>query len=408
MQTGAAPPDGGPGITLDDGRRIHGFVEAGYGVVMDTFIDNFVDRHDLGAACVVYQDGRPVVDVWGGLADPRTGRPWAHDTSAVIFSCSKGLLAICAYLLVQEGRLDLDAAVATYWPAFAAAGKGSITVREVMSHRAGLAALDVDLTLDAVLAWEPVVRAIEAQPPRHLAADGHIYHPMTFGWLVGEVIRRITGRTPGRFFRDTLGDPLDLQTWIGLPDGARRSVAWMAPPLPDEDSDAAREAARIAREDASAERSASMGGAFAFPALDGVVTFNDPAIQAGEIPGANGISTARSLARLYGGCVSALDGAAILTERSIDDALIVRSAGPQRSGMPDDGARWGTGFQLASPPTQPMLGPSSFGHAGAGGQLAFADRDLAVGFAYLGNQMGGYGDGRARALTHAVRLALGA
>lgn len=151
-----------------------------------------------------------------------------------------------------------------------------------------------------------------------------------------------------------------------------------------------------------------MGGAFAFPALDGVVTFNDPAIQAGEIPGANGISTARSLARLYGGCVSALDGAAILTERSIDDALIVRSAGPQRSGMPDDGARWGTGFQLASPPTQPMLGPSSFGHAGAGGQLAFADRDLAVGFAYLGNQMGGYGDGRARALTHAVRLALGA
>ncbi len=408
MRTGKAQRPGTAEITLADGRRIHGFVEAGYGGVMDTFVENFVARNDVGAACVVYRDARPVVDVWGGLADPRTGRPWVHDTSAVIFSCSKGLLAICAYLLVQEGRLDVDAPVATYWPAFATADKGSITVRDVMSHRAGLAALDVDLTLDAVLAWEPVIRAIEAQAPRHRVSEGHVYHPMTYGWLVGEVIRRITGLTPGRYFRDVLGDPLRLQTWIGLPDAARRSVAWMAPPLPDEDSDAAREAARIARDDPTAERSASMGGAFAFPAHDGVVTFNDATIQAGEIPGANGISTARSLARLYGGCVSEVDGPAILTGRTIDDALIVRSAGAQRSGMPDDGARWGTGFQLASPPSQPMLGPSSFGHAGAGGQLAFADRDHRVGFAYLGNQMGGFGDGRARELTRAVRIAIGA
>jgi CubicO group peptidase (beta-lactamase class C family) len=231
---------------------------------------------------------------------------------------------------------------------------------------------------------------------------------MTYGWLVGEIIRRITGLTPSRQFRAALGDPLRLQTWIGLPYDERRSVAWMAPPLPDEDSDAAREVARIAREDPTAYRAASMSGAFAFPADGGVVTFNDPTIQAGEIPGANGISTARSLARLYGGCVSDVGGPPILTRRSIDDALAVRSAGPQRSGVPDDGARWGTGFQLASPPSQPMLGPTSFGHAGAGGQLAFADRDHRVGFAYLGNQMGGYGDGRARELTRAVRIAIGA
>lgn len=151
-----------------------------------------------------------------------------------------------------------------------------------------------------------------------------------------------------------------------------------------------------------------MGGAFAFPARDGYVTFNDPAIQSAEIPGANGISTARSLGYLYGACVSDVQGAPILTAATIDDALTLRSAGPQRSGMPDDGARWGTGFQLASPPSQPMLGASSFGHAGAGGQLAFADRDHRVGFAYLSSQMGGYGDARALELTGALRAAIGA
>jgi CubicO group peptidase (beta-lactamase class C family) len=151
-----------------------------------------------------------------------------------------------------------------------------------------------------------------------------------------------------------------------------------------------------------------MGGAFGFPVEGGIVSFNDPVIQAAEIPGANGVSTAESLARTYAACVSDVNGPAILSDRVIDDALKVRASGVQLSGMPDDGARWGTGFQLSSAPSQPMLGPSSFGHAGAGGQLGFADRDHRVGFAYLGNQMGGYGDARARELTLALRASIGA
>jgi CubicO group peptidase (beta-lactamase class C family) len=150
-----------------------------------------------------------------------------------------------------------------------------------------------------------------------------------------------------------------------------------------------------------------MGGAFEFPAKDGVVTFNDPVMQAAEIPAANGIGTARSLARLYAACVSEIGEPRLLSTGSIDDATVVQSAGPQASGAPDDGERWGTGFQLASPPTQPMLGPRSFGHAGAGGQLAFGDDEYGVGFAYLANQMGGYGDARARELTTALASALG-
>lgn len=391
---------------LDDGRHVYGFADEGYGGVVDAFVANFVERHDLGAGCAAYVDGRSVVEVWGGIADRRTGRPWDENTAAVIFSVSKGIVAICAYLLAQQDRLELDAPVARYWPAFGARGKEGFTIRQAMSHRAGVPCLDVDLTKEDVIAWEPVIRAIEEQRPLFPPAAGHFYHAMTYGWLVGEVIRRITGVSPGAYFRRAIGDPLELRTWIGLPEPVRPDVAWMEAPLPDEDSDAAREAARVFAKNPCVERSVSLGRAFSFPADGDFVTFNDPAIQGAEIPGANGIATARSLARLYSACVTDLDGVRLLSDSSIDDATQVQSAGPQLSGMPDDGARWGTGFQLSSPPAQPMLGPRSFGHAGAGGQLAFADPDHGVGFAYLSNQMGGYGDVRARDLSLALRSAL--
>ena len=400
-----------PGATtlkeLGDGRRLYGFADEGYANVVDAFVANFVERHDLGSGCAAYLDARPVVDLWGGIADHRTGRPWEENTAAAIFSVSKGIIAICAYLLVQQDQLQLNAPVARYWPAFGASGKDAITVRQAMAHRAGMPRLDVDLTKEDVIAWDPVIRAIEEQRPLFLPNAGHFYHAMTYGWLVGEVIRRITGVSPGAYFRRAIGDPHELRIWIGLPESARPDVAWMESPLPDEDSDAAREAARVVAGNRCVERSTSLGGAFSFPADGDFVTFNDPAIQRAEIPGANGIATPRSLARLYAACVTDLGSGRLLTDLSIKDATQVQSTGPQLSGMPDDGARWGTGFQLSSSPAQPMLAPGSFGHAGAGGQLAFADPDHGVGFAYLSNQMGGYGDVRARELTETLRSALG-
>ena len=393
---------------LDDGRLVQGFVDGRFTTVADAFVDCFEQHSDLGSACAVYVDGRLVVDIWGGIADSRSGHAWEHDTAAVIFSCTKGLLAVCAYLLVQDGRLDLDAPIATYWPAFANRGKDAITLRDAMSHRSGLAALDADLTREDVLAWDPVIRAIEDQAPHHKAQAGHLYHAMTYGWIVGEVIRRVSGSMPGQFFAKALGEPLGLRTWIGVPPAAKASIAWMEVPLPDEDSAAAREASRLAAADPIVTRSLTMGGAFGFPVESGVVSFNDLAIQAAEVPGANGVSTAESLARFYAACVGSASTRPLLAPASIADALTVRSSGQQLSGLPDDGARWGTGFQLSSAPGQPMLGQWSFGHAGAGGQLAFADAGHRVGFAYLSNQMGGYGDSRARNLTLALRAALGA
>jgi CubicO group peptidase (beta-lactamase class C family) len=384
---------------------VRGEVDDGFGPVMDVFARNFRERGDLGAACSVYVAGQNRVDVWGGIADRRTGRPWTADTSAVVFSCSKGILAICAYLLVQEGRLDLDAPVARYWPEFGQADKESIPVRWLLSHRAGLPALDGDLTRPDVLAWDPVIRAIEVQAPRWTPGTAHSYHSLTYGWLIGEVIRRITGTLPGVFFREKLGDPLRLHTWIGLPASERESVAWMEPPLPDEDTPAVRAIAEHLA-DPVVVRSLTMGGAFGFPMEGGVVAFNDRELQAGQIPAANGISTARSLARLYAGCVSEIGGPRILSRSSVDDAIRVQSYGRQLFGPPDMGQRWGTGFLLNSPPARPMLCDRSFGHDGAGGQLGFADDEHGVGFAYLSNQMGGIADQRANLLTAAVRSCL--
>ena len=378
--------------------EIHGVVDGGFGRVADVFAENFSRRGEVGAGLTVYVDGSAVVDLWGGVADQRTGRPWTADTPAVIFSCTKGILAVCGYLLVQQGRLELDAPVTRYWPEFGQHGKADIPVRWLLTHRAGLPALDRDLTLDEVLDWPTVTGALALQKPLWDPGTTHSYHAMTYGWLVGELIRRVTGRLPGEFFRESVGDTLGLRTWIGLPAAELDSVAWTlaAPPEPDAEPP-----------HPIADRAHTMGGAFPFPADEhGLVSFNDPRIQAAGIPGAAGISTAHGLARLYAACVSEVAGPPLLTTDSITDAVAVQSSGQQLYGWPDNGHRWGTGFLLHSPPARPMLGERSFGHDGAGGLLGFADDNYRVGFGYVVNQMGGSDDDRVNRLTAAVRACL--
>ncbi|MGC4811075.1 serine hydrolase domain-containing protein [Micromonospora sp. DT228] len=377
--------------------QIHGDVDGRFGRVADVFRDNFTSRGEVGAAVTVYVRGSKVVDLYGGVADTRTGRPWDAQTPVVVFSCTKGILAICAYLLAQQGRLDLDAPVTRYWPAFGQHGKADIPVRWLLTHQAGLPAVDRPLTLDEVLAWDPVIKAIEAQAPLWEPGTAHGYHSMTYGWLVGEVIHRITGQLPGAFFADTVAGPLGLHTWLGLPAAESDTVAWGLAPPPDPDPFV----------DPVAERGITMGGAFAFPAdADGLVSFNDDTIRAAGVPGAGAVSTAEGLARLYAACVSELHRGPLLTAASVDDAVVVRSRGQQRHGPPDTGQRWGTGFLLHSPPARPLLGERSFGHDGAGGNLAFADAEHQVGFGYVVNQMRGMGDERANLLTAAVRACL--
>ncbi|MFC4529242.1 serine hydrolase domain-containing protein [Sphaerisporangium dianthi] len=384
--------------------RYSGGVAEGFGAVADAFSRNFAEDAELaelaelGAAVTVFAGGRKVVELWGGVADERDGRPWERDTIVPVFSCTKGIVGVCAHLLAQEGRLDLDAPVARHWPEFARAGKEAITPRMVLGHRAGLPVLDRVLSFEEIAAWTPVVRAIEEQEPLWEPGAAHEYHGHVFGFLIGELIRRITGLTPGAYFREAAGDELGLRAWIGLPPGELGALARLAeaggrPPLPGPES--------------LVTRIVTMNGALVFPGLDEPHGWNDPALLAAEFPGAGAVASATGLAGLYAAAATGVDGSAPLLKRdTITGAVRELTAGPSWSGFPDMGARWGSGFLLDSPGFRTMLGPRSFGNDGAGGQFAFGDDEWGVGFAYVANRMIGHGDARAKRLVAAVRECL--
>ena len=373
-------------------------VEPGWGAVADAFRRNF-DHGEVGAACCVYQDGRPVVDVWGGVADRAAGRPWARDTIVIIFSCTKGVTALAANQLIEAGRLDPDATVAAYWPELAANGKAGITVRMVLSHRAGLAAVDGELTLGDIAAWDPVVAAIAAQAPNWEPGTAHGYHSRSFGWIVGELIRRVTGRMPGQYLADEVVRPLGLDFFLGLPESEDARVATLYP---------APEASAL-DELAAADPTTLFARVMTGPSnlLHYDDSWNTRLLRGAQLPSSNGHSDARSLARMYAACLAPVDGVRLLSEQSLDRATTVESSGKDLVlGQP---LTFGLGFAL--PPTLgPGASPRSFGHAGAGGSLAYADRDRGLGFGYVMNQMRlgmPEGDQRAMRLSEAAAACAG-
>ncbi|GAA0330275.1 beta-lactamase family protein [Actinoallomurus spadix] len=377
-------------------ERYHGWADERFGAVADAFARNFTDFPELGAAVAVYAGGRKVVDLWGGVADERTGRAWERDTVVPIFSCTKGIVSVCVHLLAQEGRLDLDAPVSRYWPGFARNGKEAITCRMVLGHRAGVPVLDETLSFAEIAAWTPVIRAIEEQKPLWEPDTAYEYHGHVFGFLLGEVIRRVTGLTPGAYFREAVGDPLRLRAWIALPEQEMDGRAWLAeaegrPAMPGPEH--------------LLTRMVTMNGALAFPGLDEPHGWNDPALLGVELPGAGGTASASGLAGLYAAAVTGVEGRErLLTPDTVTDAVREVSSGTGYLGF-DAGVRWGSGFLLDSS-FRPMLGRRSFGNDGAGGQFAFGDDEFGVGFAYLANRMVGHGDDRANRLITALRECL--
>lgn len=381
---------------------IHGAVAPGFEPVRDAFASAFADKPDMGAALAVRHRGEPVVDLWGGIADERTGRPWAEETPSVIFSCTKGLVSILAANLVREGRLDYRARVTDYWPEFGAAGKGDVRVSDLLAHRSGVSAPRVDLSADDVVDWNRVVGELAAQEPLWEPGTGYAYHALTHGWLVGEVIRRITGHTVGQYFAELVTTPLGAEAWIGLPDGLHDRVAHLR---------AGSTLAALVRQQAEArtpgavdwsDRAMTLGGAFTPELVTDDGGFNSPAIQSAEIPAAGGIATARALASIWSATVVETDGVRLLDDATIAAATVVQTEGPPVWRVPGPWPRWGMGFQLDSQARR-YLGPAGFGHDGAGGQCAFADPDAGVGFAFLTNQMEAIDDVRATGIIDALR-----
>jgi CubicO group peptidase (beta-lactamase class C family) len=381
--------------------NIDGWTAAGFEKVRTAFEQNFAAGLEVGAAFSAYHHGEQVVDLWGGIADEKTGRPGEHDTIIGVFSTTKGATAICAHKLAQEGRLDVDAPVVEYWSEFGAEGKDDIPVRWLLSHRAGLAWVDEPLTLEQALAWDPMIHALEHQKPSWEPGTQHGYHAITYGYLVGEVIRRITGRSVGTYFREEIAQPLGLDFWIGLPEAQEPRVAMFVGGLLDgvesadldEETRAAIEA--MIGPDSVMGKALSGGGAFA-----GNI-WNQRNVHAAEIPAAAGISDARSIARMYAACVGEVDGIRILTPEQVTIGSAQETEGPNTVLMNLD-IQFGLGFFVPSTLVQ-LGGPHCFGHFGAGGSVGWADPDAEFGFGYVMNRMdvGLAGDARSKALIDA-------
>ncbi len=387
----SSPYDAAPMTTID------GKVEAGWGGVRDEFAANFDERGDVGAAVCVYVDGRRVIDLWGGVADPASGRPWAEDTIVPVFSSTKGVTAVGANLAIERGLLDPDATVASYWPEFAAGGKAAITVRQVLSHQAGLPLVEGDVTLEEALAWEPMVAALASQAPLWEPGTQHGYHMRTYGWLAGELLRRTTGRTPGTFLREEVTAPLGVDFWVGLPDAEEPRVAMLVPP-----ADSLKDAlAPLGDSLLLARVFSNPGGHFDYDEM-----WNTRELHACELPSSNGIGDARGLARLYASCIGdGVDGRRTLQPETVAAATTEQVRGPDAVIRVETcfglGFMLGASFGAANPTT-------CFGHAGAGGSLAFADPASGLAFGYVTNDLrfDPAGDPRSEALVRAARTAL--
>ncbi|MDC0684155.1 serine hydrolase domain-containing protein [Sorangium atrum] len=380
---------------------IHGTCDPAFAPVRAAFASNFERFPELGAAVCVAVRGRVVVDLWAGFRDAARTAPWRGDTIVNVFSATKGAVALCAHALAEKRALDVDAPVAAAWPEFGAAGKGRVLVAQLLDHSAGLPALRAEPKEGALYDWQAMTAALAAEEPFWEPGARHGYHAVTFGFLVGEVIRRASGRRVGAFLREAVAGPLGLDLHIGT--GAEHD-------------------GRIAEVPPTIASPTGLGGAFG-------ASFRDPAsltsmaftrprdlvspglvntvrARRAEIPALNGHANARALARMYGALANggALAGAArVLSPEAIEAALAERSAGLDAVLLAE--SRFSLGFMLPSALRPFGRGPRTFGHPGAGGALGFADPDAGLGFGYTPNQTiasGEGGDPRWPALIEAV------
>jgi CubicO group peptidase (beta-lactamase class C family) len=361
---------------------IEGVFDARLRHVREAFAENFARHGEVGAAVAVTIDGRPVVDLWAGHADAARTRPWTRETIVNIASATKGLTTICAHRLADRGLLDLDAPVASYWPEFAQAGKTAISVHLLLSHRAGLPAIDAPLPTEALYDWDTMTSALAAQKPWWEPGTQHGYHAFTFGWLVGEVVRRITGNSLGTCWREEVAEPLGIDCHIGLAAEHDGRVAEFIPVPPPPPGEPDWEAELLKNAGPMVQKATNNPP-------HTVADMNTPTWRRAEIPAGNAHTNARALARVYGAlaCTGEVGGVRVLTPESIERARTEHASGPDAVlfGLP---TRFGLGFSL--PPEGAGFGTSSasaFGCPGAGGSIGFADPEAGVGFGYTMNQM---------------------
>ncbi|XES00331.1 serine hydrolase domain-containing protein [Streptomyces sp. S1D4-11] len=382
--------------------HVHGHCDARFAAVRTAFEENFQDRDELGAAVTVTLDGETVVDLWGGWADAARTRPWERGTLVNVWSTSKGPTSLCAHILADRGLLDFDAPVAAYWPEFAAAGKESVLVRHLLSHRAGLAGLREPHDLAQLCDWELTVERLAAQEPWWEPGTRSGYHALTFGHLVGEVVRRVSGLRPGAFLEREVTGPLGVDFTIGLPEKeADRAAELVHPPVASSSEQAA----------IFAQLAPAAVAALTNP-LVGATEANTAGWRAAEIPAANGHGTARAVAALYGifagrgayGSRQVLSPEAAERVREGQGSCrdLVLGAGFEHE------TEAGLGLWLSGPNGSYGPNPRAFGHDGFGGSCGLADPESGLSLGYVMNRMGPHiaDDPRKMALVDALYSAL--
>jgi CubicO group peptidase (beta-lactamase class C family) len=366
---------------MNDAAQIHGHVEPRFAAVREAFAQSFTLHGEQGAALAIQLGDRLVVDLWGGLASRAEHKPWQRDTLVNVYSTTKGWAALCAHHLIDAGRVELDAPLARYWPEFAAAGKQGVTVRHVLGHRAGLPAVRKALPHTALYDQSIMAQALAEQAPFWEPGTQHGYHAQTFGFLLAELVLRVTGKTLGRYFRDEIAGPLGADAYIGLPASEDARVARVTRPLGEAPPPGELDLVSVFMN----EPHSLTAMAFTNPApAPGAV--NSRAWRQAEIPASNGHVSAAGLAALYGALASG-------SPRLLSPAGVARCAQEQAFG-PDAvlrvTTRFGLGFMLSQPSGGGWFSPNpaAFGHPGLGGSIGFADPQAQLAFGYVMNRAG--------------------
>ena len=374
---------------------VDGHCVAGFEPVLAAFEANFAEHGELGAAVSVIVGGEPVVELWGGHADLDRDRPWQADTLVNAYSVGKGVVSVLLLQLVEDGRVDLDAPVARYWPDFAAAGKDGVTVRHALSHQAGVPAIREALTNADLWDFDRMCDALAVTEPWFGPGQRHVYHTNTFGHLVGGIVRQVTGELPGTVLRDVAG-PIGADLWFGVPDAHHRRCAEVA-----FDAPATFSADLLERNDLDDEQRMIVLGYVNPPGYSSGGVVNTPEWRRAQVPSTNGHMSARGVARFYD---------ALLDGRLLGDDLLAEAVTPQASGycpVLGQDVTFGLGLQPWTEHRPFGRNPGGFGHYGSGGALGFADPTAEVAFGYVMNHViPRWQSSRNRALVDAVYACL--
>ena len=377
-------------VSLETPRgTVQGECDDRFGAVAEEFARNFAERGEVGASVCVTLEGQTVVDLWGGTANTQTGAAWERDTVCTVFSCTKGATAICAHVLVSRGQLEVEAPVAQYWPEFATNGKEAATVHMMLDHSVGVPSWHGPLKPGGAFDWDYMVERLAAEEPWWKPGTRNGYHMISFGWTVGELVRRVSGKSLGTFFQDEVAKPLGIDFWIGMPEEFEPRVAPVLPYVAK------------AGEKPGAFVMALLNDSKSLQALswsnNGGFDPNGRESHAAEIGGGGGISNARGLAGMYGplACGGALNGV-----RLVDPETLTRMGRTSASTNEDATllipTRFALGFMKSmdnrarreGDTDSAILSEAAFGHVGAGGSIGFADPECGMSFSYAMNQMG--------------------